>query len=272
MVIDFHTHIFPDRVAPKAISSLAPIIRIEPSMDATRAGLLSSMEQSGIDLSVVLPVITDPHQFDSILRFAAETNELYGKGPGLRLCSFAGIHPESSDYREQIRQVRREGIPGIKLHPYFQGHDIDDPLYLRIIEAASEESLIIVTHAGFDPIAPDRQMAGPDMLLNVIREVRPSRFVLAHMGNNRNHDECLEKLCGQDVFFDTSFSVLHTPAETLLRLIKAHGTDKVLFATDAPWTGQKEALEQFLYLDGLSGEEKQQILSGNASSLLSLPT
>ena len=109
MVIDFHTHIFPDRIAPKALSSLASIIQLQPSMNGTREGLLSSMAESGIDLSVVLPVITDPHQFDSILRFAAETNELYENSPGRRLCSFAGMHPEIPDYKEKLR-LRSYGL------------------------------------------------------------------------------------------------------------------------------------------------------------------
>ena len=78
MIIDFHTHIFPDKVAEKAVPKLAAVINHNPSMNGTAAGLLDSMEKSGVDISVILPVVTNPHQIDSVIRFAAEINETYG--------------------------------------------------------------------------------------------------------------------------------------------------------------------------------------------------
>ena len=42
MIIDFHTHIFPDKVAEKAVPKLAAVINHNPSMNGTAAGLLDS--------------------------------------------------------------------------------------------------------------------------------------------------------------------------------------------------------------------------------------
>ena len=58
MIIDFHTHIFPDALAPRVIPNLTHIISENPSMNGTINGLVESMRTSHIDLSIVLPVVT----------------------------------------------------------------------------------------------------------------------------------------------------------------------------------------------------------------------
>ena len=45
MIVDFHTHIFPDKVAAKAIPKLSSVIHLEPSMNGTIDGLKASMEK-----------------------------------------------------------------------------------------------------------------------------------------------------------------------------------------------------------------------------------
>jgi hypothetical protein len=270
MVIDFHTHIFPDKVAAKAIPKLASVIRLAPSMDGTANGLMDSMEQSGVDVSVILPTVTDPHQFDSIIRFASFINETYSEKDGARLLSLAGVHPACDDYKEQLKLIKKEGFKGIKLHPNYQGFHFDDIRYMRLIYAASELDLCVLTHAGYDPYTPDEVFCSPDMILHVLDEVAPSKLILAHMGSNENYTESEEKLCGKNVFLDTAYSILHMEEEQLVRMIKRHGADKILFGTDAPWTSQKECVEKIHHLSGLSDDEKTRILSQNAADLLGI--
>ena len=270
MVIDFHTHIFPDKVAAKAIPHLASIIKQLPSMDGTLDGLRASMEQSGVDVSVVLPVVTAPHQFDSILRFASAVNEKWAENPDTRIISFAGIHPAHPDYKDQLRLIASEGFKGIKIHPNYQGMHFNDIQYKRLVYTASELGLAVLTHAGFDPVTPDEDFCSPDMILDVVQETAPPRLILAHMGSNTNYEESLKKLCGQNVYLDTAYSILHMEEELLTRMIHSHGADKVLFATDTPWADQKACVEKIQTLPGLSVEEKKQILSGNAQYLLGI--
>ena len=90
------------------------------------------------------------------------------------------------------------------------------------------------------------------------------------MGSNTNYEESLKKLCGQNVYLDTAYSILHMEEELLTRMIHSHGADKVLFATDSPWADQKACVEKIQTLPGLSVEEKKQILSGNAQYLLGI--
>ena len=60
MVIDFHTHAFPDAVAERAISSL---LKACGSLylnctDGTAGDLVKKMDEFGVDISVLQPVIT----------------------------------------------------------------------------------------------------------------------------------------------------------------------------------------------------------------------
>lgn len=267
MIIDFHTHIFPNKIATGALSKLSSIINVPPSMNGTVQGLLNSMAAANIDTSIILPVVTDPHQFDSIFRFAAQINE-HQDNSNPQLISFAGIHPDMDNYKALLHKIASHGFLGIKLHPNYQGVNFDDIRYMRIIYTASELGLIIQVHTGIDPYTPGKLYCSPDMILRVIKETAAPKLVLAHMGNNKNYDEAEAKLCGQDVYFDTAYSIKHMSPEQLVRMIHHHGSDKILFGSDAPWTSQKADVEKLRSITDLSPTEKQQIFYQNAQRLL----
>jgi len=131
-IIDFHTHIFPDAIAGKSIASLEEKAGIKAATDGTLQGLLESMDRSGVDLSVILPVVTKPSQFDRINSFAAEVNAKYGD----RVLSFGGIHPDCEEYKNKLDAIKAMGLKGIKIHPDYQGVMIDDVRYMNIVEYA----------------------------------------------------------------------------------------------------------------------------------------
>ena len=271
MIIDFHTHIFPDKIAQAAIHKLASLIQLEPSMNGTADGLHRSMEDAGVDVSVVLPPVTDPHQYASITRFACFLNEQAQKASpdSPRVISFAGMHPDCSDYSEKLKEIKSLGFAGIKIHPDYQDALFNDIRYKRILYKATELDLACVTHTGFDVYSPNLIHCTVDMILEVLEDVHPSRLVLAHMGNNQHLDEVEEKLIGKDVYFDTAFTITDADPAQLTRMIQNHGADKILFDTDAPWTSQKEAVKRLSSLP-LTEEEKEKIFWKNAASLLHL--
>ncbi len=270
MIIDFHTHIFPDKIAAKAIPNLASVIHLKPSMNGTIDGLKDSMRCSGVDLSVVLPIVTNPHQFDSILKFAVHINETCAEASGPRLISFASVHPLSDDYKVQLQLIKREGFKGIKIHPNYQGLHFDHIRYMHIIDKASELGLSVLTHAGYDPYTPDEEFCTPGMILKVLGEVAPLKLILAHMGSNQHYEEAEEKLCGKPVYLDTSYSIMHMSREQFERMVHLHGADRILFGTDAPWTYQKVCAERLQSYTGISPEEKELIFCKNAKMLLGL--
>lgn len=268
MVIDFHTHIFPEKIAGRTIHKLEGLAGVKAFTDGTKDELLSSMEEAKIDLSVVLPVVTRPEQFSTVNSFAAELSEKYeGKNPGL--ISFGGIHPKTLDYKRELRIIKELGLKGIKLHPDYQDTCFDDISYMRILDYATELGLITVVHAGVDIGYPDNVHCTPEMVKRVIDEVVPEKLVLAHYGGFKLWDSVEELLVNENVYFDNSFIYGYIEDETFLRILKKHGADKILFGTDSPWSGQKESVEKIESLP-LTQEEKERILWKNAKELLGI--
>ncbi len=263
MIVDFHTHIFPDKIAPKTIEFLSAKSGIKNNTDGTVSGLYESMQKSGVDMSVVLPVATKPSQFNSINRFACEVNEKYeGK-----ILSFGGLHPYSENYKEELKAIKNMGLIGIKLHPDYQEVFIDDIACKNVIYEASALGLIILVHAGRDIGYPDPVHCPPEKMRSVIDEIKPEKLVLAHMGGWEQWDMVEELLCGENVWLDTAFSLEYIKNEQFERIIEKHGYERILFATDSPWSPQKEYIKKITEL--LPDEKvRKAILGENARRLI----
>ena len=282
MIIDFHTHTFPQTLAKRAVDKLAKSARAKNYLDGTAEALCRSMAQAGIDYSVLLPVATKPEQQEDINRLAADIN---AHSDETGLFSFGGIHPENTNYRQILRDCRQNGIPGIKLHPIFQQTPIDDIRYLRIIECACENQLIILVHAGYDISHPDWDYSSVPRICAILDRLTPDKFVLAHMGGWQNWDAVASEIAGRDVWLGTSFSLLPiAPApgtvrtqeeapplgrELFLRIVREHGADRILFGTDSPWSPQLQTINA-LKASGLTGQELNAILGENGAKLLSI--
>ncbi len=283
MIIDFHTHSFPEELAERAVSKLAQSARAKNYLNGTLGALRNSMKEAGVDYSVLLPVVTKPTQQHEINRLALELNS-HTKETGL--ISFGGIHPDNEDYRQIIRHCAGNGIKGIKLHPIFQQTYLDDIRYLRIIECACENDLVILVHAGYDISYPARAYASASHIASVLDQIKPQKFVLAHMGGWLCWEETEQYIIGKDVWLDTSFSLLpiapapgtrrnpkeNPPLSTnrFLRMVRRHGANRILFGTDSPWSAQGDYIHT-LQNSGLTAEELSAILGDNGAALLHLP-
>ena len=275
MIIDFHTHVFPDQIAERTIHALVHSAKnVKAHTDGTVSGLLQSMRESGVDRSVVLPVATRKGQFDTINRFAKKLNETYPE-----MISFGGIHPDDDDIPEKLRFLKDSGFKGVKIHPDYTGVFIDDERYVRIITECGKLRLLLVTHAGVDP-AFDQVHCTPQKAREVLDKVSSEVgndqpfMVFAHLGGMCLHQDVMKYLVGTNCYIDIScsfrslMSFCDTDDEDVVRVIKDHGADKILFATDCPWNSQKEYVEHFRRLSGISDKEKNMILFENAERLL----
>ena len=52
MIIDIHTHIFPEKIAAATVSTLAKNGNMPPHSDGTLSGLLSALSEAGADIAV----------------------------------------------------------------------------------------------------------------------------------------------------------------------------------------------------------------------------
>ena len=259
-MIDFHAHIFPDKIASKTVQHLEKICGTPSFLDGTKDMLLASMDKAGIEKSILLPVLTSPSQFDSVYRFISQ----YIEG---RLVSFGGIHPDDEDYKEKLRMLKNQGHKGIKLHPDYQHTYFSDIKFKRIISYATELDMVCVIHAGRDPYSPTDVHCTPKMISDFVDEVQPTKLVLAHMGGNLMEEDVENYLFGKNVYFDTSYVLDKLPTYQVVRMIRQHGADKILFGTDTPWCGQKEFIDCFKALP-LTEWEQKLILKENANKLL----
>lgn len=266
MIIDFHTHIFPEKIAVRTIEKLEKIANVKAFTDGREESLLTSMKRAGVDISVVLPVVTKPEQFSTINEFAARLNEKY-EGKKTRLISFGGIHPDTLDYKKELRMIKKLGLKGIKLHPDYQNTYFDDIKYMRILDYASELGLISVIHAGVDIGFPKNIHCNIGHIQKVIKEVAPEKMILAHYGGFGLWDEVEEQLIEENVYLDTAYIFGFIKEETFLRILEKHGRDRILFATDSPWSGQKESIA-YLQKQKIEKETLDKILGQNAEKLL----
>lgn len=282
MIIDFHTHTFPEQIVKRAIAKLSESAHIKNYLAGTVDDLKSSMRSAGIDYAVLLPVVTKPSHQEDINRTAILTNEAFEE---TGILSFGGIHPDNDNYRQILRELAAHGVRGIKLHPVFQETYFDDIRYLRIIECACENGLIILTHAGYDISFPNQDFVTPDRIGKVLKQLHPDKLVLAHMGGFSCWNQAEELLSSYDVFLDTSFSLTplrsntgeagDTPYRPLdhsafLRMVKTFGANRILFGSDSPWADLEESLA-CIRQSGLSPLEIQDILGNNAAKLLGIP-
>ncbi len=265
-IIDFHTHIFPDKIAAGALHTLSEAGGIPFFTDGTAHGINESMQRAKIGLSINLPVMTSPAQVTKVNDSLLRNRELHEQ---LHILSFAGIHPDFDNYYEELRLRKSQGFAGIKLHPAYQKRDLDDPQYLRIIDAACELELIILTHAGLDIGIPGHDYADVRSILSVIEQMQPERFVLAHMGGWNEWDDVEQYLAGAPVYFDTAFSIGEhgMSAEKFVTLCRKHGTQQILFGSDSPWSDQ-ETYANMMQEMPFTENEMQSILSLNALRLL----
>lgn len=282
MIIDFHTHTFPDAIAEKAVAKLAAKANTKNYANGTFDNLKGLADEAKIDYSVVLPVATSPKQHSTINKVAIETNDRFRE---TGIISFGGIHPDNSDYKEILRNLAEHGVKGIKIHPVYQDVYIDDKRYLDIIDCACENDLIVVTHAGYDIGFPGNDKVTVPHIKNVIDTLHPKKFVLAHMGGWDCWDDVEEIIAGEDVWLDTAFTILPYVApsgelrnkpgeqqlskEQFVRIIRKHGVDRVLFGTDSPW-GLQDADVKSIKESGLSLEEQTAVLGENAVKLLGI--
>lgn len=261
-IIDFHTHIFPDTLAPRAIARLlagAPNDR--NFTDGTASGLLQSMQQHSIALSVTLPIATKKEQVSTIIKQQAMLDRNF-------FIPFGTIHPATKDIDTTIKMVIDNHLSGIKLHPEYQQFHLDDRTYFPLYDALSASGLVIVIHAGKDPGPFPGDHALPEAFVHVRKNFPKLKMVAAHMGGWKLWEQIPEKLCDVPMYFDTSAVYGFLCKDLFMRIATRHGIDNILFGSDSPWFDQGSAVQ---WIDSLplSHHAKEKIFGLNAVTLLS---
>ena len=283
MIIDIHTHTFPDKIAAKAVDKLKHNSHTQPFLDGTAASLSASSIAAGIDVAVVQAVATSPGQVEDINTAALAMNRRTAE---THLHSFGCMHPAFEDPERELARIAEAGLKGIKLHPVYQLADMDDPSYIRVLRAAAANGLFVLIHAGIDVGFLDLTYSSVEKIARAIDAAPSCRYILAHMGGWRQWEEATRLFAGRDnVWIDTSFSIgdmvpagdgfydTHSAqrlsVEQFLAMKEAFGADRLLFGTDSPWEAQAAEVARIRSLP-IPEHEKTAILGGNAEKLLTI--
>jgi predicted TIM-barrel fold metal-dependent hydrolase len=262
-IIDFHTHVFPDEIAPRALQALSEHSGpYKPCTDGTLSGLLSSMDRAGIRLSVVASIATKPTQLWPIFEFSRKIKSE-------RIYPLVSFHPENS--LEQVRQLleraQQAGIKGVKLHPMYQGFSIDEERMYPYYELLLQRGFFVVFHTGYDIAFPGNLQASIERVASIASEFPELQIVTTHTGGWRQWER-LELLTPfENIYTEVSMTIPETGRERFTELLMSFPEDRVFFGTDSPWTDQAEMIGKLLNL-AIPEPLREAILYKNAIQFL----
>ncbi len=263
MLIDFHTHAFSPKIADRAMEKLSRAAGgLKPQTDGTPDSLKEQMARCGVDISVVQSIATSPKQQKAVNDYAIEMN----KDP--KLIAFGSVHPDAPDALEELERIKAAGLKGVKLHPEYQQFYADDPKMKPIYRKISQLGFITLFHAGHDIGFMPPYHGMPEHLLGAAKWL-DTPVVAAHWGGSGCGEEVLEKLCGQDIWFDLSFGYGCISKPVAQAIVDRHTPDRLLFGSDMPWHRPDWELRLLESLD-LSVAEREKIYFRNAQDLLGL--
>ena len=263
MLIDFHTHAFPERIAARAVGKLSHDAGgLVPQTDGTLASLKEQMRLDGVDISVVHSIATSPKQQANVNSFAIEMD----RDPAI--VAFGSVHPDAPDALEELERIHAAGLKGVKFHPEYQCFYVDDEKMKPIYQKIASLGLITLFHAGFDIGFPPPYHCTPERLLGALKWL-DTPVVAAHWGGLDCGPEVLDKLCGTDIWMDLSYGYGAVAKPMAQRIVDRHGPDRLLFASDMPWHRPAWELQLLRTLD-ISEADREKIYFRNAQGLLGL--
>ena len=257
---DVHAHVFPHAIAAKAVTALENYYGYRWHGTAEIDDLVSSLRDAGVGRCVIFSSATKPEQVRNVNDFIAGASAQY---PEL-FVGFGTMHPDYPDIPGETERIRQLGLKGIKFHPDFQKFHIDDPKALKMYECAGSD-LVMLFHVGDAHV----DYSAPERLARVLELFPEAKIIAAHMGGYSCWGQGEKFLVGKNVYLDISSTVSTGKISyaEIDRLIKLHGVDKILFASDYPAVRHDRAIFDFFQLD-LTSEEREKVSHLNAEKLL----
>lgn len=273
MIIDVHSHHFPDQIAVRAISGMCKAIEgyLWPVGDGTLSNHLDHLDHDGVDKAVLCQIATKPSQFDVLLRNAeAIRSGEMGERAQRKIIPFLSVHPDDPELFKHLDEVAARGFKGIKFHPYYQNFYLDDPKVWPMFEKIADLGLVIECHCGYDIGYPTRfDACGPKEIAILLKNVKNLKFIAAHLGGCDGYEpHATDPLRDLGCYIDTSALTRHWHYDEHMRLLNTWPVDRILFATDFPWTSYAESIRWVKSVR--DPRDWDALFGGNARRLLGL--
>ena len=259
-VIDFHCHVYPDAIAPKASDSVRQFYGLgNEAMDGTVASLLRYGKQAGVDSYLILPVSLRPertrHINEFILSQLREHDCFYGYGT---------IHAGMENICEEVEFIMNNGLKGIKMHPDSQVFDLDDPRLFPAYDMI-QGKLPVILHMGDQRY----DYSHPHRLRTLLEKFPRLQVIAAHFGGYSMYETAAELLTDRDCFFDVSSSLMFMEEGVAEKFINHYGAERFVYGSDFPMWNPAEEMERFKKLK-LTDRQFDQISHETAEYLLQL--
>jgi predicted TIM-barrel fold metal-dependent hydrolase len=257
IVVDFHAHIYPEKIAAKAVAGIEEFYTIPMQRDGTAEGLLESGRQCGIARLVVFSAAAVPVQVPAINDYIASACREHPE-----LSGFGTLHPDMENPRDEIDRLIGLGLRGIKFHPDMQQFNIDDARMMDVY-AALEGRLPVMCHTGDYRFS----FSHPSRLARVLDNFPKLCVIAAHFGGWSLFDIAYDYFHHRRCYFDVSSSLPFLGLRRSAEFIHSYGAERFLFGSDYPMWDPALCLEEFMKLD-ITDNEKEQILCKNAQTIL----
>ncbi|MEW2354438.1 amidohydrolase family protein [Spirillospora sp. NPDC029432] len=261
MIIDAHSHVWPDRIAEMALAGNR-VPGLTARGDGTVDGLTATMERTGVDMSCCLGIANEARHVDKVNAFVAGlTSE--------KRFGFGTVHV-GLPVEDNMASLRRHGVKAVKVHPLFQDFALDDRRLWDIFEAFGDE-IAVITHVGEGGDARTNALSSPRMIADIARRFPDLRLVACHFGGYKILDDAEEMLAGADVVLETSWppSLKELRPERVRNLIRRHGAERIVFGSDWPMTDPGEEIAAIEAL-GLTDDETKLVLGGTMARVLGI--
>lgn len=261
-VINSHCHIYPEKIASKAVEGIKNFYDLNMSLNGRTDDLIKDGSKVGVVHYLVHSVATTPKQVKSINEFISyEVKSHNGLFTG-----FGTLHPDSDDIEGDFNYLCDLGLKGIKLHPDFQLFALNEKKAFDLGEVIAAGDVPLLIHCGDFRY----NYSNPEQLIPFLDNFPDLTVIGAHFAGWSMWEDATRQLSGREnLYVDLSSSLYALSAETANELIHAYGTDKVLWGTDYPMWDSVSEMEYFNMID-LTDEERSMILYENAAKLLKL--
>jgi predicted TIM-barrel fold metal-dependent hydrolase len=260
MVIDCHSHIYPEKIAPRAVASIGEFYHLPMAGAGAPEDLLTRGRRGGIDRFIVFSAAISPGQVPRINDYIAGVCSAHPEFTG-----FGTLHRDMDNPAAEIDRIIALGLRGVKFHPDMQLFPIDDPVLMDIY-ALLEGRLRVIFHTGDYRF----EYSHPARLARVLDAFPRLQTVATHFGGWSLFDLALEYLQDRPCFLDVSSSLPYLGLRRAAELIHIYGPDRFLFGSDYPIWDPGLCLQDFLRLD-LRDQERELILSENPRRFLGEP-
>ncbi|VVB71632.1 Amidohydrolase [uncultured archaeon] len=222
------------------------------------------MNRSGIARSVLLPLAKGCEDFPGL-------NDWVLSVSGDGLIAFGAVHPFMSNLEQELDRLAEAGVRGIKMMPLLQEFYPDDPRMERFYEAVIDRKMLLVTHAGRDPLNRPEVYGTPERFARTIECYPELNLELAHLGGLRMWDDVRKYILPARgrVCFDTAYVSFYMGPLEMIEMIEDIGPERILFGSDYPWEDPGRAAQIIIGL-GFSEADNEAILWRNAARILGL--